>query len=59
MCHRVECPRCGRPTFAGCGRHVEQALRGVPAEQRCRCHEANAAEPPKPRRSWLDALKGR
>jgi hypothetical protein len=37
MCTRVTCPRCGRPTWIGCGRHVEQVLRGVPAEQRCQC----------------------
>jgi hypothetical protein len=58
MCHRVECARCGRPTYSGCGRHVEQALRGVPPEERCRCREQQP-ESPQPRKSWLDALKGR
>jgi hypothetical protein len=37
MCHRVQCARCGKPTFMGCGRHVEQALAGVPIAERCRC----------------------
>ncbi len=37
MCHRVQCKRCGKPTWAGCGRHIEQALAGVPREQRCQC----------------------
>jgi hypothetical protein len=37
MCHRVQCHRCEKPTWAGCGRHVEQALAGVPADQRCSC----------------------
>jgi len=37
MCHQVKCPRCGRPTFAGCGRHVEEALADVPKDQRCSC----------------------
>lgn len=37
MCRRVECRECGRPTWAGCGQHIEQALAGVPEEQRCKC----------------------
>lgn len=37
MCHRVKCSRCGKATWGGCGRHVEQALAGVPPEQRCTC----------------------
>jgi len=37
MCHRVQCKRCGKPTWAGCGRHIEQALAGVPREKRCTC----------------------
>jgi hypothetical protein len=37
MCRRVECSKCGRPTFAGCGAHVEQVLRDVPRADRCRC----------------------
>jgi len=39
MCRRVECRKCGRPTFAGCGMHVEQVLGDVPPTQRCRCRE--------------------
>jgi hypothetical protein len=37
MCRRVKCSRCGKPTWAGCGQHIEQALAGVPASERCRC----------------------
>ncbi len=37
MCKRVTCERCGKPTWAGCGEHIEQALEGVPADQRCTC----------------------
>ena len=47
MCHRISCPRCGKPTWAGCGRHVEEALAGVPPAQRCSC------PPPD---SWLARL---
>jgi hypothetical protein len=39
MCRRVTCGSCGKPTFAGCGAHVEQVLGDVPAGQRCRCRE--------------------
>ena len=36
MCRRVECAKCGRPTFAGCGAHVDEVLRDVPrAKRRC------------------------
>jgi hypothetical protein len=37
MCVRTECPKCLRPTYAGCGAHVEQVLGDVPADQRCTC----------------------
>lgn len=37
MCRRVDCRRCGKPTYAGCGQHVEQVLAGVPKSQRCDC----------------------
>jgi hypothetical protein len=47
MCRRVNCTKCGRPTYAGCGAHVEQVLADVPTAERCRCREANphALEP--------------
>jgi hypothetical protein len=44
MCRRITCSTCGKPTFAGCGAHVEQVLGDVPPDQRCRCRE----QPPKP-----------
>lgn len=37
MCKRVTCEKCGKPTWAGCGQHIEEALEGVPVEQRCTC----------------------
>jgi hypothetical protein len=37
MCQRVTCRRCGQPGWVGCGAHVEEALQGVPPEERCRC----------------------
>jgi len=56
MCQRVECPKCGRPTYAGCGLHVEQVLGNVPPAERCRCREEqpkNAAEGSAALGSWL------
>ena len=43
MCRRVTCSSCGKPTFAGCGMHVEQVLGDVPPEDRCKCAEKRAA----------------
>ncbi len=63
MCTRVRCPKCGKPTYSGCGAHVEQVLGDVPKSDRCKCRETASA--PKPRaaaaagRSWLDRLIGR
>jgi hypothetical protein len=60
MCRRVECSKCGRPTFAGCGAHVEQVLRDVPPADRCRCREAKSRDGEPSRisesRSWLQKL---
>ncbi len=49
MCARVTCPRCQKPSFVGCGRHVEQVLGDVPPEQRCRCRESAAPKAHEPR----------
>jgi hypothetical protein len=52
MCHRVTCSKCGKPTWSGCGAHVDQALAGVPKDQRCQCPR----QEPKP---FLSKLFGR
>jgi len=52
----VECPTCHRPTYAGCGQHVEQVLGDVDPTERCRC--ADAAQPApstQVNRSWFGA----
>jgi hypothetical protein len=38
MCQQVTCRTCGRPTWTGCGQHIEQALAGVPNAKRCQGH---------------------
>lgn len=61
MCRRVECSNCRKPTFAGCGAHVEQVLGDVPKEQRCCCRETRsvgAADRQAPV-SWFDRLFGK
>jgi hypothetical protein len=63
MCQRVDCPKCGRPTYAGCGKHVEQVLGNVPEAARCKCRDSEskatggAAAPAG--RSWLRTLLGK
>ena len=67
MCQRVECPKCHRPTYAGCGMHIEQVLGDVPPAQRCRCREEPAREQAKDSaisvvggpRAWLRGLLGK
>ncbi|MGW4813058.1 hypothetical protein ACWEPB_15640 [Kitasatospora cineracea] len=72
MCRRVTCKSCGKPTFAGCGMHVDQVLAGVPKAQRCSCAaDAKAAKAAKagnagstggvaaPAGSWFSRLFGR
>ncbi len=43
MCRRVNCNKCNKPTFAGCGMHVEQVLGDVPKDQRCACRYTASA----------------
>jgi hypothetical protein len=40
MCRRVQCETCGKPTYAGCGMHIEQVLADVPPQERCHCRDA-------------------
>lgn len=38
MCRQIECRTCGKTTWAGCGQHVDQVMRGVPQRDRCPGH---------------------
>ena len=40
MCQRITCSTCGKPTWSGCGQHIEEALAGVPESERCQCAAA-------------------
>lgn len=50
MCQRITCHRCGKASWVGCGRHVEEVLRGVPPGDRCQCVQ--------PKKSFLARLLG-
>jgi hypothetical protein len=65
MCQAVTCRICGNLTWAGCGRHIEQVMAGVPAAQRCPGHQRrrigpdSSAQPVRSRRSLADRLRRR
>ena len=45
MCQRITCSTCAKPSYAGCGRHIEAVLGDVKPADRCRCREEKAARP--------------
>ncbi len=49
MCSPAVCDRCKKITWTGCGEHVEQALAGVPPENRCTCPLEPASTAGRPR----------
>lgn len=58
MCRAVTCKVCGKTTWAGCGRHVDQVMSGVPRAARCPGH-AGDAPPAAGNGSLLRRLFGR
>ena len=40
MCSKVICRQCKKPTWSGCGEHIEEALAGIAKKDRCQGHEA-------------------
>lgn len=57
MCRQVTCEKCGKPTWAGCGAHVEQVLGHIPKDRRCGCRERTSEDAPVlPTRSWWSLL---
>lgn len=61
MCQRVTCKSCGKPTYAGCGRHIEAVLADVAPAARCHCREAKDQRPAPSgkRQGWFSSLLGR
>ena len=39
MCYKTTCKDCQKPTWAGCGNHIERALADIPQESRCHCND--------------------
>ena len=39
MCEKVICRKCNKPTWAGCGQHIEEALFDVAMADRCPGHK--------------------
>jgi hypothetical protein len=48
MCHAVRCRVCGKITWSGCGAHVKDVQRTVPADQWCDGHEGSESARPRP-----------
>ncbi|KAG2202453.1 hypothetical protein INT46_002248 [Mucor plumbeus] len=44
MCMRVTCPECNKFTWAGCGKHIDQALAGLKEDEICKCKEEKKAD---------------
>lgn len=53
MCRAVQCSKCGKTTWAGCGAHVDQVMAAVPPKNRCECERTVAA----PGASLWDSIK--
>ena len=43
MCRAIVCKACQKPSYAGCGMHIEQVLAHVPVADRCTCRAERAA----------------
>ena len=37
MCKQITCTNCAKPTWEGCGEHIEEALVDVALADRCAC----------------------
>ena len=45
MCYPVPCQKCGKTTWAGCGKHKDMVMSKIPVDQRCTCPREGQAEP--------------
>ena len=37
MCYPVQCQKCGKTTWAGCGKHKDMVMAKIPEKDRCTC----------------------
>jgi len=42
MCSPIQCEKCLKATWVGCGEHIEEALAPFSEDQRCTCDSAKA-----------------
>ncbi|MBA8828081.1 hypothetical protein FB555_000152 [Alpinimonas psychrophila] len=45
MCRQVTCRKCGKASWAGCGQHVNEVMRGIPKAKQCQGHADDPVEP--------------
>jgi len=41
---KATCADCGKMTWRGCGKHVEQVMKDVKEEDRCKCKDEEPAK---------------
>ncbi len=58
MCAPTTCKQCGKTTWKGCGQHVDDVRRQVPADRWCGGH-ADEATDATPSKGFLSRLLGR
>lgn len=46
MCYPVKCEKCGKTTWAGCGKHKDMVMSKVPEKERCTCPREGDPLPP-------------
>lgn len=56
MCRPAICPTCGKTTWQGCGRHIEQVKAQVPADQWCPGHQKEQKTQRNPSRGFFSRL---
>lgn len=59
MCSRVNCRRCNKPTWSGCGNHIEEALAGVAKKDRCQCGSGSSVATETKRGGFFSKLLGK
>ena len=45
MCYPVPGQKCGKTTWAGCGKHKDMVMAKIPVDQRCTCARDAPSEP--------------
>ena len=54
MCYPVQCQKCGKTTWAGCGKHKDMVMSKVPEKDRCTCPRGDEPKQSAPKVSAKD-----